>query len=82
MEANIQTALRLLIIGMSSVSAILLLVVFSSKILISIVNKTSPKSSSFVKRKKSIDPKVIAAINASIEVYTAGKARVESIKKI
>jgi len=81
MEENIQISLRLLLIGMTSVSLILLLVVLSSKLLINIVNRTTTKGKKH-RKGKNIDPKIIAAINASVEIYTGGKARIDSIKKI
>lgn len=80
MEENIQISFRLLLIGMTTVCTILLLVVLSSKLLINIVNKFSEEK--IKKKSKKLNPSVVAAINATVEVVTEGKGKVKIIKKI
>jgi len=87
MEANMQTALLLMMIGMVTVFAILLLVVLCSKLMIIIINtyfqelidiEPLPHPS----RGHMHDPKKISIIIAAVEAITAGKGRIKEIRKM
>ena len=82
---NIPEALKLLAVGMLTVFASLLIVIYLGKFLIAIVNKIAPEES----QKKSPTPSVTAVdantkaiINEAVKQLTAGKGRVMNIKKL
>ena len=83
METTVSNAVLLSGIGMITVFAVLLIVVFSGSLLISIVNKYATVP---VKETKFITPlisnKKIAVITAVVDHVTQGKGKVESIEKI
>ena len=89
MEQELTSALLLMLIGMITVFSILLLVVFTGKLLIYLVNrfgeeklKLKPASYHLPFAKETINKKEIAVIMAAIEVATNGKGKVRSIKKL
>ena len=69
---NLETALLLMVVGMATVFAILLLVIYLGKLLISLVNKYAPP----------IPGNIVAAITAAVNVVTQGKGKVTKIEKI
>ena len=78
---NLPEALKLLAVGMLTVFAILLIVIYLGKFLIAIVNKIAPEES----QKKSPTPSVTAVdanINEAVKQLTAGKGHVMNIKKL
>jgi oxaloacetate decarboxylase gamma subunit len=87
MDSNaINEALQLLLVGMGTVFIILGLVVFMGRQLIGAVNrwmpatvvpKPSPSSSSAT----DIEPGVLAAIVAAVDIVTGGKGKVEHVEK-
>jgi len=84
---NMETALLLLFVGMGTVFAILLLLIYLGKFLIALVNKYAPEEEVAVKQ---ITPKgplpipgnVLAAITAAVNVVTHGKGKVTKVEKI
>ena len=82
METNIELGLELLLVGMTTVFFILFFVVAGGNILIRIANRffavenVIPSDSAVIS-----DKKKMAAIIAAVEVVTAGKGKVSSIKK-
>lgn len=83
---NLNTALLLMIVGMATVFAILLIVIYLGKALIALVNKYAPEEILPAKSKAnspvSIPGNILAAISAAVTVVTQGKGRVEKIEKI
>jgi oxaloacetate decarboxylase gamma subunit len=87
MENNIQSALTLLLVGMSTVFIILTLVVITGKVLIRLVNRFATEEVKAVKRKvvagiqDQMSPKTLAALTAAVEVATGGKGKIVKIEK-
>lgn len=83
---NIPEALKLLAVGMLTVFAILLIVIYLGKALIAFVNKFIPEE---VKPEKknlvtniAVDNNTKAIINEAVKQITAGKGRVTNISKL
>ena len=83
---NLETALLLMVVGMATVFAILLLVIYLGKLLISLVNKYAPEEQHLVKHgaivSAPIPGNIVAAITAAVNVVTQGKGKVTKIEKI
>ena len=79
---NLNTALLLMVVGMATVFAILLI----GKGLIALVNKYAPEEVSSAKPAASgpaaIPANVMAAISAAVTVVTQGKGKVAKVEKI
>lgn len=83
---NMETALLLLFVGMGTVFAILLLLIYLGKFLIALVNKYAPEEEVAAKQ---IMPKgplpipgnVLAAITAAVNVVTHGKGKITKVEK-
>lgn len=76
-------ALMLMIVGMGTVFVALLLMIFSSKALIHLVNRWVPeeKIPEKVKQVAAISSKKIAVITAAVSIASKGKARIVNIEK-
>ena len=81
MEENLELAVSLMIIGMSTVFAILFLVVAGGKMMIQWVNKFHPDKTPELIFMKA-DKKKLAAIVAAVNIVTRGKGKIERIRKI
>ena len=89
MPQDFNTALLVLIVGMTTVFVILSLIVLSGKLLINIVNRFSPELSPTISPSSAapappeaaVSPSVLAAILAAVETVTQGKGKVEKIDK-
>lgn len=84
---NIETALLLMVVGMATVFAILLIVIYLGKLLISLVNKYAPEEEAPAKRETAKGPapipgNIMAAITAAVNVVTLGKGKVTKVEKI
>ena len=83
---NLETALLLMVVGMATVFAILLLVIYLGKLLISLVNKYAPEEQLPAKQGTHspvpIPGNIVAAITAAVNVVTQGKGKVAKIEKI
>ena len=79
---NIQTGLLLMVVGMITVFVILLIVIFGSKGLISLVNKIVPPEEVPVKSASGPDAKVEKVLQAAVATITGGKGRIVKISKI
>ena len=85
---NLGIGVELMIVGMLTVFAILLIVINLGKVLINVVNKIAPEEE--VAPKKSAQPAAVAAIDANtkaildqvVSQITGGKGRVASARKI
>ena len=91
MSENLQTALTVLAVGMTTVFLILSLVVLTGKVLINIVNRFVPVAEIATSRRaktalsKKDDKKEnekIAAIVAAVEAMTGGQGKIISIEKL
>lgn len=80
MEAELSTALSLLLTGMITVFVVLLLVVATGKGLIRFVNTFFPETSS-ERIPDALSKSKIAAINAAVELVTEGRGRVTKIER-
>jgi len=78
MEENLTIAIQLLIIGMISVFMVLGLVVLLGRTLIFFINKFHQEQTPL----NQLNKKTLAAIISTVEVISAGKAKIESIEKI
>ena len=81
--------LQLLVVGMLTVFAILLIVIFGGKLLIGLVNMVAPEEVVSAKKKvpvantgNSVDPSTMAILHEVVKQITAGKGRVESARKL
>lgn len=80
--------LQLMIVGMLTVFAILLIVIFGGKLLIRVVNFIAPEE--VVSAKKTVaasnpgavDAPTMAVLQEVVKQLTAGKGRLESAKKV
>lgn len=89
---NIETGLLLMVVGMTTVFAILLIVIYLGKGLITLVNKYAPEE--VIVKKQTATPtgaktqpegvnnQTTAAIISAISVLTGGKGKVTKIEKI
>ena len=91
MSENLQTALTVLAVGMTTVFTILSLVVLTGKVLINIVNRfvpapviaTSKRSKTALSKKDQKQEKEkVAAIVAAVEALTGGQGKIVSIEKL
>lgn len=89
---NIETGLLLMIVGMTTVFAILMIVIYLGKGLIVLVNKYAPEDIIFKKQTTpqrqtaapaaGITNQATAAIVSAVSVMTGGKGKVVKIEKL
>ena len=88
---NIETGLLLMVVGMTTVFAILLIVIYLGKGLIALVNKYAPEEVVVKKQAAvqttaaqagNISGKTTAAIVAAVSMVTGGQGKVTKIEKI
>ena len=83
---NLNTALLLMVVGMATVFAILLIVIYMGKGLIALVNKYVPEEVVPAKAVENapapIPGNILAAISAAVTVVTQGKGKVAKVEKI
>lgn len=83
---NLNTALLLMVVGMATVFAILLIVIYLGKGLIALVNKHAPEEVAPAKAAATgvtaIPGNILAAISAAVAVVTQGKGKVAKVEKI
>jgi len=85
---NLRLGLMLMVVGMITVFAILLIVIYLSKLLIAIVNKVAPeevvakKTAPAASAPTVIDPNTLAAIKGAVNIVTGGKGKVMKVEKI
>lgn len=80
MGSDVSMAFTLLLTGMITVFAVLLLVYITGKLLIRFVNAFMPDAGT-LKTGDEIDKKKVAVINAAVEVFTGGAGRVVKIER-
>ncbi len=83
---NLNIALLLLLVGMVTVFAILLIVICLGKCLIALVNKYAPEEAAPARGTAGgvapIPGNILAAIGAAVTVVTQGKGKVTNVEKI
>lgn len=83
---NLNTALMLMVVGMATVFAILLVVIYLGKALIALVNKYAPEEVIPAKAAANgpapIPANIMAAISAAVAVVTHDKGKVAKVEKI
>lgn len=83
---NLNTALLLMMVGMATVFAILLIVIYLGKGLIALVNKYAPEEAVLAKSPSNapaaIPGNILAAISAAVTVVTQGKGKVAKVEKL
>lgn len=87
---NLSEALQLLVVGMLTVFAILLIVIYLGKGLIALVNRYAPaenlekpaKAADLSTAAKAVDAKTRDIIQAAVSQLTGGKGQVTKIEKI
>lgn len=83
---NLNTALLLMVVGMATVFAILLIVIYLGKGLIALVNKYAPEEATPAKTLPGapapIPGNIQAAIEAAVAVVTHGKGKIVKVEKI
>ena len=84
---NLNTALLLMVVGMATVFAILLIVINLGKALIALVNKYAPEEVAPATKAAANVPapvpgNILAAISAAVTVVTQGKGKVAKVEKI
>lgn len=85
---NIEEALKLMVVGLATVFAVLLIIIYSGKALIAIVRKYVPEAEAapaspapLAAAPAAIDPGVQAAIQKAVDSLTGGKATVVKIER-
>lgn len=81
---NLNIALLLMVVGMATVFAILLIVIYLGKAMIALVNKYAPEETAAAKKEgpAAIPANVLAAINAAVAVVTHDKGKVTKVEKM
>ena len=83
---NLNIALLLMIVGMATVFAILLIVIYLGKGLIALVNKYAPEEVAPAKQAANaptaVPGNIMAAISAAVTVVTQGKGKVAKVEKL
>ncbi|MCD8282929.1 MAG: OadG family protein [Prevotella sp.] len=82
---NFALGLTLMVVGMVTVFAILLIVIYLSRVLIMAVNRIAPEEpvpGSNQRRTTVINPSVMRVIALAVDKVTGGKGRVESVEKM
>lgn len=81
---NISTGLQLLGVGMVTVFVILLIVIYGSKLLITIINKVAPEEVKAAKNAapEGVDPSVRPVLDAAVAQLTGGKGHIVKVTKI
>lgn len=79
--------LQLMIVGMCTVFAILLIVIFGGKLLINIVSRIAPEEVAVARKAVavqtgSVDAPTMAVLQEVVKQLTGGKGRVESARKV
>ncbi len=82
---NLNIALLLMVVGMATVFAILLIVIYLGKCLIALVNKYAPEEVVPAKAAANgpapVPGNILAAISAAVTVVTQGKGKVAKVEK-
>lgn len=82
---SLSIGLTLMLIGMVTVFCILLLVIYTSKLLIILVNKFAPEEQTHAKAEKkavAVDGVTMDVIRATVSQLTGGKGSVASVERL
>lgn len=83
---NLSIALLLMLVGMTTVFAILLIVIYLGKLLIALVNKYAPEEPALAQTggaggQQLIPANILTVINAAVTVATQGKGKVTHVER-
>lgn len=81
---NLGLGLTLMGVGMVTVFAILLIVIFGSQLLIKLINRIAPEAEIPAKKQsaESADAGVRAVLDAAVAQLTGGKGRIVNVTKL
>lgn len=79
---NLSLGLLLMAVGMLTVFAILLIVIYGSQLLVNIVNKIAPEEAVPAKKAPAQDKNVAAVLQAAVSQLTGGKGIITRITEI
>lgn len=84
---NLSIGLQLLVVGMLTVFAILLIVIYGGKLLIKVVNAIAPEEVAQAKKTvaqtaRAVDAPTMAVLQEVVKQLTGGRGRVESAKRV
>ena len=79
---NLGLGLMLMIVGMATVFLILLIVIYGSKLMISIANRLTPASAKAAPADEGPDPLTRQVLEAAVAQLTGGKGRITNINKV
>ena len=82
MQQEILNVLIILSIGMTTVFAILFLIVVAGSLLVRTVNRFAITKKVFVNAAEKIDPRKLAVISSVVHNITGGKGNVSHIEKL
>lgn len=88
MTPQLAEAIKLMIVGMSTVFVILIIVIQLGKLLICVVNKVAPEEAQTAPKTakpqsaQPIDATTLAVINQAVAQITNGKGRVSAVKRM
>lgn len=82
---NLNTGLLLMVVGMITVFCILLIVIYGSRALISLVNKIAPAGQPSAKAQAGLqgpDPRTVSVLEAAVAQLTGGKGHISKITSV
>lgn len=86
MESTLLEALKLMVVGMSTVFLVLLIIICGGKLLIKAVNRFAPEDEPVENKasnlKTAVSPSVAKAIEKAVAQLTGDQAQVIEIKKL
>lgn len=87
MDQNLLEAVKLMIVGMTTVFVILLIVINLSKLLINLINRYAPEEVAVAKKSAApsaskVDASVMGVLEAAVSQITGGKGKISKVTKI
>lgn len=83
---NIGTGLTLMLVGMVTVFAILMIVIFGSRLLIQLINRIAPEEQAPAKKEAAspapVDANAMAILEAAVAQITGGAGHITKVTKI
>ncbi|MCD7714194.1 MAG: OadG family protein [Prevotella sp.] len=82
---NIGLGITLMVIGMVTVFAILLIVIYLSRLLIALINRIAPDETRPARRQpeaEAVSPVTMSVIAAAVNRLTGGKGMVRSVERL
>ncbi|MBP9997883.1 MAG: OadG family protein [Bacteroidales bacterium] len=83
---NLGTGLTLMLVGMVTVFAILMIVIYGSRLLIQLINRIAPEEQAPAKKESAspaaVDANAMAILEAAVAQITGGTGRIAKVTKI